>query len=720
MAPPIHRQSSLQRRRHVAKQKKVTRRTRAHFRDLIKYPLFSVWSLALCFVPLLSLLTSPQKSPERLGLSGGITLFIFILILNGVRRMQQGRSPFVKGWEGVCLSVLLFFWIGIDFVELSLYAPMITFKIGVSTILFAVKMITRERHLVIKPHQESLFKSTRLMRDILGITVGLITLFLWRFELQLTRYHYLLLLLCQSAYTALVYFTFKKRNAVVQTQSFWPKSVTIILAMILPLISTYSYTLGNHYGTSLAPFLGSLLLIFHALNQGDHSLLKIRSWERSVISPWRALSATIFSLCMIGTAVLSLPYVTLNGKGLTFIEAAFTSVSASCITGLSIIDLSQLNGLGQAITLCLIQIGGFGIILLTHMLLSVATSRYVSGFKHLAHEAMGGHFSLQSEAQKLFVFVLFVESISGLILTSLFIMSGYLPFDALWMGIFTSISAFCNAGFALQSDSFVSFADQPAVLLVIAITVILGGIGPRVVTELLDRGRCWLKGKRSPRLSLYSRTILWSSLVLLILPTMIFAWREWGGALSSLQAGDKVINAFFHSTSLRTAGFNSFDLAQLSDESWSLSMLLMIIGGSPFSTAGGIKITTFALLVTSILPVLRGDHGTVIFERSQPLIQSTKAMAILVLSLLIILGMTFILQIAGEPLELKALLFEVVSALGTVGLSVGGTSQLSSFGLCTIMVCMFLGRVGPPALLLSITQTPSETSSAFVEEELPL
>jgi trk system potassium uptake protein TrkH len=215
-----------------------------------------------------------------------------------------------------------------------------------------------------------------------------------------------------------------------------------------------------------------------------------------------------------------------------------------------------------------------------------------------------------------------------------------------------------------------------------------------------------------------------SNVVLITLPTLFFCFADWGGALAHLDPADKLTNALFHATSLRTAGFNAVDLALLSEPSWSLSLLLMIIGGSPFSTAGGIKVTTVALALVAFLPTLRGERRSLLLDRAQSVTHGAKALSIFLLSFVIIGGALFLLQCLGEPLELNVMLFEVISALGTVGLSQGGTSALSGAGLMVIMLCMFLGRVGPPALLLSFTpskrQGVNHDPDSYIEEDLPL
>ncbi len=456
-----------------------------------------------------------------------------------------------------------------------------------------------------------------------------------------------------------------------------------------------------------------------------------RKGTRLISSPLRSLAFSFLCLCAIGTGLLLLPHATLDGKGFSFMEAVFTSVSASCITGLSVIDLSKVSFFGQCVVLSLIQIGGFGIVLLSYMLLS---SRSLSltgllgrrsstggrrvGFRQISALLGESDLSTSEMATRLMRYVFIVESLSALVLSWCFMREGLAPLDAIWRGFFTAISAFCNAGFALQSDSFISLSESPLILWVISFTVVFGGIGPTVVFNLIDKFKS--RGAKVP-LSYFSRLVLWGSLFLLVVPTVAICFIEWDLAFGHLSVVDKISNAFFHSTSLRTAGFNSIDLSSLSDSSWSISIMLMIVGGSPLSTAGGIKVTTLMIALSSTIPTLMGRSRSILFDRSQPRKQSAKSMATIILSLMTISLVTLMLQMAGESLEIKELLFEVVSALGTVGLSMGGTGSLSTFGLSLIMLCMFIGRVGPPVLLLSITEGAKAAElDTYLDEDIPL
>ena len=563
----------------------------------------------------------------------------------------------------------------------------------------------------------------------LAILTSLFTLFVWRSDqiAELLIFESLLLSQVPLTYNLISYWKSNLSSYNQETLRWFNSLIKHCAPALLMNLSTVlvAYSFNPIISTSFVCLIAIVLLYYVS-----YLAWFKESWERfqrNLESPLKTLAMSFIALCILGTGLLMLPWVTLGGRSLTFLEAAFTSVSASCITGLSIIDMSQMSLSGQFTTLLLIQIGGFGIILLSHIIYSFGQA--MSGGK-ANHEKKNqavrnlriksylgdNHLSASFTASRLALYVISVELLSGMALSLCFLREGFPPLESLWRGFFTSISAFCNAGFALQSDSFVSLSTSTTMLFIISITVCLGGFGPTVIFELIDR----YKYKTKAPLSLFSKIILWGSGSLFILPTLFFCWTEWNHAFVDLPPIDKLSNAFFHSTSLRTAGFNAVDLSKLSDSSWSLSLVLMLIGGSPLSTAGGIKVTTVVIALMSILPILQ-NRRAVIFSRSLRIRQSVQAYSTLMASLIIVLFTILLLQLNGEALTIKVIIFEVFSALGTVGLSMGGTGALSSFGLSVIMFCMFLGRIGPPVLFLLFLNTKTENlDKTYLGEDIQL
>jgi trk system potassium uptake protein TrkH len=262
---------------------------------------------------------------------------------------------------------------------------------------------------------------------------------------------------------------------------------------------------------------------------------------------------------------------------------------------------------------------------------------------------------------------------------------------ALWKGVFTSISAFCNAGFFLHGSSLTPYAHDPWVLGFTSIAIMVGGLGPAVVAGLpqLLRGRGTLHG----------RLVIWTSLVLWIAPAVLIIALEWSHALAHLAPLDRVSNGIFHSVSLRTAGFNAIDLATVRPATWTILVICMFIGGSPGSTAGGAKTTTVALLVLAVLAAVRGQSEVSAFGRRIPHRSLYEATAVVSIGLASGVAVLFALQLT-QAIPLDLLAFETVSALATVGLSTGATAQLDAVGKLIVMAAMFMGRVGPLSLFL--------------------
>lgn len=741
----------------------VKKRSRAHYAretQLTRIPAFWLMMIASLTVPLIELRAA------LVGYSSLPTLFSALWLtveLSGAARVFESSPHLIWSRGGVWrLLGAASLWILSDALHLTALAPWIGVKLSLSYLVAWSLKRAHDHQRWISPDPLNRLYRAHILTLMSGLTLSATSLYMWHMGVYPQAHHVTLFILAfglvmlphlitsLAALRDMLSFSAsssegslidklkitereisdaaERANLLLFFQNFsgTVRRLYVNLALTaLHLTACVEALVGRHRLDDSTPLLITSIALF-AYTLSDVISLKIvlgfKSLERALMTPWRALSVSMFALCALGTSLLAAPWVKLDGRSLSLMEAAFTSVSASCITGLSVIDLSRLNFSGQLTTLLLIQVGGFGIILITHMILGLRSGEQSLYFSYLTRSMIGDDRSALSYARDLALFVLGVELFSASALTVYFLDRGLSFSEALWQGIFTSISAFCNAGFALHPDSFVSYASHPPVLIIISLTVLVGGIGPRVIREVFDRLSA-PKPSRQP-LSVYTRVILWANLILVIVPTLLLTWVEWGGALAHLAPSDKLVNALFHTTSLRTAGFNSFDLATLQDSSWSISLVLMLIGGSPFSTAGGVKVTTFVIAITSITSILRGDEHSLLFDRAQGTKNNSKALAILVLSLLVVGLVTLTLQLLGEPLSLRVMLFEVVSAIGTVGLSMGGTGLLSDGGLSLLMMCMFLGRIGPPALLLSFKSSESsnegQTAESYIEDDLPL
>ncbi|MCA9719816.1 MAG: hypothetical protein H6713_31930 [Myxococcales bacterium] len=429
--------------------------------------------------------------------------------------------------------------------------------------------------------------------------------------------------------------------------------------------------------------------------------------------PARLLVASFLIAGLAGAVTLTLPS-TSAGDAVSLLDAAFTAFSAVCVTGLAVLDTGRdFSRAGQGVIMLLIQLGGLGIMTFSTIAMVLLGQRLTIRQESAVAELIGSdrRASLVSALRRVFVITAICEAAGAVTLAALFRAHGDAWGMALWRGLFTSVSAYCNAGFALQSDSLVAYQNSPLILHCVGALVILGGLGPAVVAALP------LALRRRP-LDLYVRVALLSAVVLLVVPATLLAALEWNHSLAELSVPARLHNAWFQSLTTRTAGFNSVDFAAMTPASQTLVEALMFIGGSPGSTAGGIKTTTAFVMLLSILAVARGDVA--VEWGGWTISRSTVSRAAAVTSLgaaSVVLGVFTILL--TQELDTGVALFEVVSALGTVGLSIGGTARLDGVGELIIIACMFAGRVAPLTLLLFFSRAGSRRGGwSFPERDI--
>lgn len=395
----------------------------------------------------------------------------------------------------------------------------------------------------------------------------------------------------------------------------------------------------------------------------------------------------------MGAALLSLPVATVGGERADLLTALFTSTSAITVTGLVVVDTgTHWSGFGQAVILVLIQLGGFGITTLG-ALFAVLVSRRLGLRSRLVAQVERNENDLGAVREVLrgvLVFYLVAEAVGVLVLTVAFWGSGMPWPDALWAGLFHAVSAFNNAGFSTFSDSLVGYAASPAVLVPVMALVIAGGIGYPVVIDVL-------RNRRSPgRWALHTKITLTAVSVLLVGGAVVFGSLEWANpdTLGPLGTTDSVVNSVFGSVTPRTAGFNTVDYAQVRPGTVLATDALMLIGGGSASAAGGIKVGTFALLGFMIWAELRGEADVSVFGRRVSESTQRQAVAVALLGVGSVVVGAFALA-ATTGFDLRDVLFEAFSALGTVGLSTGITPQVDTLGRIVLMGLMFLGRLGP-------------------------
>lgn len=436
--------------------------------------------------------------------------------------------------------------------------------------------------------------------------------------------------------------------------------------------------------------------------------------------PARAVVAFAL-LIVVGTVLLALP-VAANGTRLTLIDALFTATSGVCVTGLSTITVSdRLSLTGQAILLLLIQLGGLGITTVSTILL-VAAGRATLGHAVRAEDTLA---AVRVRPLRLLWWValltLSAEAVGALVLRSR--MTG--P-DAWWTAVFHSVSAFCNAGFSLYPDSLTGYRADPIVLGTIGALVIAGGLGFIVARQVTLWSVGIITGRRSA-LFLHSRVVLLANVICWVLGAALLLGLEWDGAFRGRPFGESLLGVSFQSISARTAGFNTLDFATLREPTLFAVMFLMLIGASPGGCGGGLKVTTVAVLIATVVARLRSADTVGLLRRTVPAATVQRSFLLLSLALLfltaVVAGLLFseeAPQGRGRADRMTVLAFEAVSAFGTVGFSAGVTPTLSTFGKLIIIVCMFVGRLGPLVVALAILRPRRGPAYSYPQEELAL
>jgi len=418
----------------------------------------------------------------------------------------------------------------------------------------------------------------------------------------------------------------------------------------------------------------------------------------------------------LGTLLLALPVSSKSGQFTSFIDALFTSTSAVCVTGLIVVDTGDYwSSFGQAVILVLIQIGGFGFMTSTTLFLLVLVRRIGLRERLLIGESMGltrlG--GLVNLVKKIALFTIVAE-VMGALLFFIRFAGEYPAGTAVWRSVFHSVSAFNNAGFDVFGN-FVSMADYKGdflVMLVTAVLIILGGLSYLVFSDLI-------KIRNLARISLDTKLVLYTSGTLLIVGTVVVLLAESGDsdALGVLAFPEKVLNAFFQSVTARTAGFSTMDMANVTDYTLFFTMILMFIGGAAGSTAGGIKVNTFGMLLATIWSTIRGKEHPGAYGREFAPQQINRTLTVVMLSFGFLAVIVFVLTIT-EEFEFLSILFETVSAFATVGLTTGITSELSTAGQLLITGTMFIGRLGFLALALSLLQRQQPTTCRYPQESI--
>lgn len=434
------------------------------------------------------------------------------------------------------------------------------------------------------------------------------------------------------------------------------------------------------------------------------------------LNPAHILIVGFLALILIGTLLFMLPIATRDRHHLSFIDALFEATSAVCVTGLAVVDTGTTFTLfGQIVLLLLIQLGGWGFMTSSILMFLVFGKKIGLRERLLLKESINS-FSLQGLiklVKKIILITLVTELIGALVLAIRW--SYEMPWQkAIYYGIFHSISAFNNAGFGLEPDNLSKWVGDPAVNIMITILFITGGIGFTVILDIFEK-------KSLKKLSLHTKLVLSSTLFLNIVSSFVILGLEYNNSstLGSLSFGDKLWAAYFQGVVPRTAGFNTVDIGQLTISSQLYMIGLMFIGASSGSTGGGIKITTALLLLFSIWAVIKNKEEIHLWKRRIPKDLVTRSMSIATTGILFIFIILFVLTITEKGAAFSKILFETVSAFGTVGLSANFTSELTPIGRVCIVIMMFIGRLGPLTMAFSlVTMASKDNKIRYAEEKI--
>jgi len=420
----------------------------------------------------------------------------------------------------------------------------------------------------------------------------------------------------------------------------------------------------------------------------------------------------------IGTALLMLPAASADGLAAPFRTALFTATSSSCVTGLVLRDTATGWSLfGQIIIIVLIQIGGLGFMTIATFSYVVLQKRMGLRKREIMTESIntskiGG---IMDVAKNMIIGTAVVEGTGALLLSAAFIPK-YGTLRGIWMGLFHSISAFCNAGFDLMGSlepycSFVYLYDDAFINIVLILLITLGGLGFLVWTDLMNSRFRW------KRFSFHTKLVLTVSAVLTFGGALLFFIFERNATGSGMSLGGRILTALFASVTTRTAGFNTVDIASMSSSSKLLTIILMVVGGSPGSTAGGVKTTTVAVIALYAFCGFRGTEKPSLFGRSISLATLKKSCTILFFNVGLALGAAVIIC-ALQPLDLVYVLFETFSAVGTVGMTAGITRDLCGVSAYIIALLMYLGRVGSVSFAVALLEKRAKPPVSFPDEEI--
>lgn len=462
----------------------------------------------------------------------------------------------------------------------------------------------------------------------------------------------------------------------------------------------------SHLGVRIDAIIGDLVMKDIVLTRRKHS---------GRLTAPKKVSLSFLAVIIIGAIVLSLPFSN-KKEAASFLDNLFVATSAVCVTGLSPLTVvDQYNLFGQTVLIILVQIGGLGFLTFLYLFLFFARQRITLSRKLVFTEALNQNSlsMLPRLLKTIFIYTVSIETI-GLIFFSMFFIPRLGALKGLYYGIWHSISAFCNAGFDLcESTSLIAYNTNPIINFIVPFEIIMGGLGFIVVLDIHDK---YIKEKRRSSsfswrhlfgsFALHTKIVLMMTVSLVFIGTLLFLIMEFNNPLTigKMNFVDKLVVSFFQSVTTRTAGFSTVDMYSLNRVTKILMCSLMFIGGSPASTAGGIKTVTFALVLLLMRTTYRGIEETTVFQRRIKKRTLVRAFSIFFLGLMLCIISSSIMLITEPKQDYLNILMEVFSAFGTVGLSASVTPALSIVGKCVDIILMYAGRIGPISLMILFTK----------------
>jgi len=439
--------------------------------------------------------------------------------------------------------------------------------------------------------------------------------------------------------------------------------------------------------------------------------------KKSRLNAVQVLAIGFALVILIGGLILSLPISSANGEHTNILDSLFTSTSAVCVTGLVTVDTgTHWSNFGKVLVMLLIEVGGLGFMSLSTFVAILLGKKITLRDRLLVQEAMNA-FNIQGLV-KMVQYVLgftFSVQVCGALLLSVQFIPQFGLRRGIFYSIFHSVSAFCNAGFDLFGNyaSLVSYSSNPLVLLTISGLIIIGGLGFAVLLEIYNY-------RRIKRLSTHSKIVLWITGILIFFGLIFILFVEYKNpeTLGNMNFRDKVLNSFFASVAPRTAGFNSISTDGMTMASKFMTIILMFIGGASGSTAGGIKVTTFGVLVLTIISALKGRDETEAFGRRFSKETVYKAFALFAICLMLVVTVTMTLTITEPDKSFINLLYEATSAFATVGLTTGVTQNITSISKVVLIITMYLGRVGPLTVILAVVNRKKKSGIRYPEAKI--